>query len=73
MEHFISFLANSEDEEILVVVRDMNGKEFFSKIFITSTDQHIEAMDLSGKLSTGVYIVTASSKNELYSQKLIVK
>jgi hypothetical protein len=66
-------LANSEDEEILVVVRDMNGKEFFSKIFITSTDQHIEAMDLSGKLSTGVYIVTASSKNELYSQKLIVK
>ena len=61
------------DEEFLVVVRDLTGREFYSKVIVTSTDLHIEAMDISGKIMTGTYIITASSRNELYSQKLIVK
>lgn len=61
------------DEEYLIVVRDITGRESFSKVIITSTDNHIEAIDLSGKLAAGTYIVTASSRNEFYSQKLIVK
>jgi len=66
-------LANSGEEEVLVVLRDISGKEFYSKVIITSTDKHIEAIDLSGALPSGIYIITASTKNELYSQKLIVK
>lgn len=66
-------LANTGEEEVLVVVRDISGKEFYSKVIITSTDQHLEAIDLQGVLPKGTYIVTASSRNELYSQKLIVK
>lgn len=66
-------LANTGEEEVLVVVRDISGKEFYSKVIITSTDQHLEAIDLKGNLPKGIYIVTASSRNELYSQKLVVK
>ena len=66
-------LANSGEEEVLVVLRDISGKEFYSRIIVTSTDQHIEAIDLNGQLPSGTYIITASSRNELYSQKLVVK
>lgn len=66
-------LANTGEEEVLVVVRDINGKEFYSKAIITSTNQHFEAIDLEGILPKGTYVVTASSRNELYSQKLVVK
>lgn len=66
-------LANAGEEEVLVVLRDLNGKEFYSKVIVTSTDKHIEAIDLTGVLPSGIYTITASSKNELYSQKLIVK
>jgi hypothetical protein len=66
-------LANSGEEEVLVVLRDISGKEFYSKVIITSTNNQIEAIDLIGQLAPGTYIVTASSRNELYSQKLIVK
>lgn len=70
---FHLMLSGFGDEEILVVLRDMAGKEFYSKIIITSTDNHIEAIDPSEKLQPGIYFVTASAKNELYSQKLIIK
>jgi len=66
-------LANSGEEEVLVILRDISGKEFYSKVIITSTEKHIEAIDLSGALPSGIYIITASTKNELYSQKLVVK
>lgn len=61
------------DEEFVVIVRDLTGREFFSKVIVTSTDAHIEAIDIHGKIMAGTYIITASSRNELYSQKLIVK
>lgn len=66
-------LTNTGEEEILVVVRDIHGKEFYSKIVVTSTDKQIEAIDLTGQLAAGTYIITASSRNELYAQKLVVK
>lgn len=61
------------DEEFLVVVRDISGREHYSKVFVTSTDRHLEAIDPANKLDAGTYIVTASSRNEFYSQKLVVK
>lgn len=61
------------DEEFVVVVRDLTGREHFSKVFVTSTDRHLEAIDPSNKLAAGTYIVTAASCNEFYSQKLVVK
>jgi hypothetical protein len=61
------------DEEFVVVVRDITGREHYSKVIVTSTDRHLEAIDPANKLAAGTYIVTASSRNEFYSQKLVVK
>ncbi len=62
-----------ENKEILVLIRDVSGKEYFSKVIVSSSKNQLTAIDLENKLAAGVYIVIASSNNKLYSKKLIVK
>ena len=57
-----------------MVVRDIAGREFYSKVFVTETQGNkIEAMDTENTLAPGIYLVTASSNDAFYSQKLIIK
>ena len=61
-------------EEILVVVYDLVGKESYSKIIITEeTGDNVYAIDPSNKLVPGIYLITATSKQSIFSKKLIVK
>ena len=66
-------LKSLENKEVLVVLRDISGKEYFSKVMLVAEDSKIIGIDLEQKLAAGTYIVTASSNNLLYSQKLIIK
>jgi hypothetical protein len=69
----LSFKENS-NEEILVVVYDANGKKDFSKtIIIQANGNNIYPLDPSHKLSPGIYMITATSDQSIYSKKLIVK
>lgn len=61
-------------EEILVVVFNSVGVESYSKIIITEeSGENVYAIDPSNKLPAGIYIVTATSKQHIYSKKLVVK
>ena len=61
-------------EEILVVVYDLVGKESYSKIIITEeTGDNVYAIDPRNKLVPGIYLITATSKQTIFSKKLIVK
>jgi hypothetical protein len=62
-----------EQKEVLVVIRDITGKECFSKVIITQENQQLIAIDSEHKLTAGTYIIMASSNNKLYSKKIIVK
>lgn len=62
-----------KDQNVLVVVRDIQGREFYSKVNLISENNQLVALDLEDRLASGVYIVIASSNNKIYSQKLIVK
>lgn len=62
-----------EGKEILVVLRDISGKEYYSKVEVISTDNEIIAYSNDLTLPKGVYLVTASSENEFYSQKIIIQ
>lgn len=62
-----------QEREILVVLRDSKGDEFFSKVFVTPDKELIYATDKKNTLSQGTYVVMASSYNRLYCQKLIIK
>lgn len=67
-------LTAAKGQNILVVVRDIAGREFYSKVFVTETDGNkIEAIDTENTLAPGIYMVTASSNDAFYSQKLVIK
>jgi len=66
-------LKKFNNEEILVVLRDGNGEEHYSKISLVNDECKIEAKDQNKELSKGDYVITSASKNELYSQVITIK
>lgn len=64
---------NIFEEELLVVLRDIQGKEFYSKIHINIEDGKLIGVPINADIPKGVYLITATSENQIYSQKLIVK
>jgi len=66
-------LTGFENKEVLVLVRDISGKEIYSKVILTQANKEIIAVDLSQQLSPGTYLVVASSLNMLYSKRIIIK
>lgn len=66
-------IKDLEGKETLVVIRDMTGKECFSKVILVQENNQIIATDSEHKLASGTYIISASSNNKLYSKKIIVK
>ena len=73
-EYFNLFVEGlPQENEILVVVRDMMGREHYSKVIVTSSNGQLNtAIDPYDKLPKGTYIVTGSTNDRLFSQKLIV-
>ena len=67
-------LSANVGEEVLVVVYDATGKETYSKIIITQdSGENIYAIDPSTKLASGMYLISATSKQEVVNKKLIVR
>lgn len=62
-----------ENEIVLVVVRDIQGKEHYSKVTVVEENDEIQLLLIDSVLPKGIYLVTASSMNQLYSQKVIIK
>jgi len=67
-------VSGYKGQEVLVVLRSIDGKEFLSKVLVSEDDEHVFVLDNTRMLPAGTYIVTASSaNNKLYNYKLIVK
>lgn len=62
-----------QNKEVLLVIRDQAGKELYVKAFVVPGNEGQIILEPTLVLEPGVYIVTASSSDELLSQKLIVK
>ena len=64
----------SPRQEVLIVVRDIQGKEHYSKVLIADESGNIvRVIDPQQKLSTGTYIIISSSDDQLIDKKLIVQ
>lgn len=61
------------DAPILVVLRDTDGKEHYSKVQVKAEDSNIIGTDHENRLRPGIYMIKATSYNALYSHKLIVR
>ena len=62
-----------DEKELLVVVRDIKGRAFYSKMIMNIEEGKLIGLPIDADIPPGVYLITASSQNQLYSQKLIVK
>ncbi|MCI5055949.1 MAG: T9SS type A sorting domain-containing protein [Flavobacteriales bacterium] len=62
------------EEEVLIVVQDVLGKELYSKVLMSNDNGSLNfALDPNGKLGPGIYVITASSKRKMKSQRLIIE
>lgn len=59
-------------DKVLIVVRDVLGKEFYSKADILSDDKAVITVNPEGQLASGVYMVVATSNDKTYYKKKIV-
>jgi len=59
--------------KILVVLRDMSGREFYSKIFINIENGQLIGVPIKQTIPKGVYIIIATSENQIYSQRIVVQ
>jgi hypothetical protein len=62
-----------QNQEVIVVLRDIQGREFLSKVLLSSDNSQVFLVDETRTLFSGTYIVTASSNDKIYNYKLIVK
>ncbi|HKC69417.1 MAG TPA: T9SS type A sorting domain-containing protein, partial [Bacteroidia bacterium] len=62
-----------QNQEVVVVLRDMQGREFLSKVLLAEDNGHVFVIDETKSLQPGAYIVTATSNNKIYNYKLIVR
>ncbi|MBN8703676.1 MAG: T9SS type A sorting domain-containing protein [Bacteroidetes bacterium] len=60
-------------QEVLIVVHDVLGKEYYSKAFVLENELLITQLTNGNHLPTGLYTITATSNDKLYSKKVVVK
>jgi hypothetical protein len=61
------------EKEILIVVRDKNGEEFYSKVVINIEEEVLVAVPIESEVPKGDYLITATSENQIYSQNIVIK
>ncbi len=61
-----------KDGKILVLVRDIFGREYYSKIIFNSRSEVSIAVDPENKIPAGVYTVIASSDDQIYMKSIVI-
>ena len=57
----------------MIVVVDLLGREYYSKVCVLETDKYTLAVDPNNKLTPGVYMIIATSRNSLYRKKVVIQ
>lgn len=63
----------SDQENILMILRDPSGTEYYSKFNLYKKDNLLAGCDLEQRVPAGIYVVTGASKHIYYSSKLVVE
>lgn len=63
----------SKKNETLLLLRDANGNDYYSKVKVDSKNNSLKAQNMSPTVSEGTYHIIGSSNDEVYNHKVIVK
>jgi hypothetical protein len=61
------------ESDFLVVLRNISGRKFYSKMDRNIENGIVVEIPIDIEIPAGVYLITATSENQTYSQKLIIK
>jgi len=70
---FIQMKNGDKDNETLVILFDLFGKELYSKVLICESGGVLTAIDPAHKLAPGLYFIVGSSRDEVFNQKLVIR
>ena len=73
MGGIVSLDFQDSEDEVLVVLRDVTGKEFYSKLFLDIEKGNLIGIPIEDIIPAGIYLITATSENQIYSKKIIVR
>jgi len=59
--------------EIIVIITDLLGKEFYSKSNIQIKNHKLITIPINLSIPKGIYFIVATSENKIHSKKLIIK
>ena len=71
--HINLSLEGFDGVEILVVLRDIAGKEYYSKVEIVKSGSVVKAIPISEEIAPGIYLVIASSNESIHSKKIVIQ
>lgn len=60
-------------KKVFLVMRDVTGRTYFSRTIIDYEEEGILGIPFNKSIPAGVYLITASSENDVFSKKLIVR
>ncbi len=60
-------------KEVLLVIRDIEGKEFYSKMQVVESDHQLTAIQTDRNVPDGIYLIIASSDDQLFSKKIVIQ
>lgn len=66
-------IEGNTGQEVLIVVRDVLGNEFYSTVVILSGEKNILAIDPSQKLAPGIYMVISTNNDQYYQSKIVIQ
>jgi hypothetical protein len=61
------------ESQILLVLRDKQGNEQYSKFMMIVQDKQLIAVDIENRVNPGKYLIVATSNNRIYGKKVWVK
>ena len=66
-------LKNIKGTEYLLTLRDIQGKEYYSKVILKIDGNNLIGLPINNNIPKGIYLITASSKNLIYSKKILIR
>ncbi|MEX2595593.1 MAG: hypothetical protein WEC59_01595 [Salibacteraceae bacterium] len=64
---------NFSEQDLLLVLRDQCGDEFYTKVRYVKNGKYYEVTETSEDIPSGQYLITASSKKDIYSSSLRIE
>lgn len=61
------------NQHLKIVIKDVNGRDYFYKETINSENSNVINIDAEGMLAKGMYIIIVTTNDEIVSRKIIVK